>query len=130
MKNGRIKKNIFNSLPDEFKDVRIDEKYLTGYLNKLKRKKFPNSPSTSAEIISALQKPEIKSSFGKNHVTTQESNKKGEYAFQILCDLDILEHVKNIPHREILMDATFDIVPQGPYKQFLVIYLAYEGNVI
>lgn len=117
-------------MPAYFHDVNIDDPYLIAYLNKMKRNKFPKSPKTSEEIISAFEKEDVRKMFGEHYETTVKPEQKGIYGFSIFCDYTIIESMKNITNREILIDATFDVVPDGPYKQLLVIHLAYENNVI
>lgn len=120
---------LVGSLPTEFQDVRLDNKYLIPYLNKLKRKDFPSSPKTVYEVISAFQDEEKKKLYGKYYVCTENPNPNIRNGFTILCDQRILEIVAKIPNREILIDGTFEIVKRGPYSQLLVMHLAYEQEV-
>lgn len=116
-------------MPAELKNVKMDDKYLVPYLNKLKRKEFPKSPKTTDEIISAFEDMEINKLYGKYYVHTQSSMSKNLYGFTVLCDRDIFKIINDISKREILLDGTFEIVKRGPYQQLLVIYIAHEKEV-
>lgn len=110
-------------------NVKVDTKYLLDYLNKLKRKQYPKSPQSSDELMEAMSDPEMQI-FARHHAVTVKGDDHESYAFTILCDKNILKEISNTGNREIFMDATFDIVPKGPYQQLLVIYLGFDGNVI
>lgn len=125
----RIRYIIINSLSPEFQNVKLDEKSLVPYLNKLKRKEFPKSPKTMDEIISAFNDEETKRLYGKYYVDTQNPIPNQRYGFTVLCDRSLLETVQRISKREIFMDGTFEIVKRGPYQQLLIIYVAYEREV-
>lgn len=116
-------------MPDEFKNVKVDTKHLMDYLNKLKRKQYPKSPQSSDELMDSMDNPEMQA-FARHHAITVKGDGYESYAFTIFCDKNILTDITNIGSQEIFMDATFDIVPKGPYTQLLVIYLGFDGNVI
>lgn len=128
----KINYYFFQRLPSEFKDVKIDQKRLIPYLNKLKRKEFPKSPKTVAEVINAFKEIETQKLYGKYYVHTQNSVRipDDQYGFTMLCDQSILKSIEAIPNPEILMDGTFEIVKRGPYQQLLIIYVAIENEVI
>lgn len=116
-------------MPDEFKSVKVDTKHLLDYLNKLKRKQYPKSPQSSDELIEAMGDREMHI-FARYHIVTVKRENHESYAFTIFCDKNIIIEIPCNGDREIFMDATFDIVPKGPYQQLLVIYLGFDGNVI
>lgn len=109
--------------------MKVDKKYLLDYLNKLKRKQYPKAPHSLDELMEAMGDPEMQT-FARHHAVTVKGDDHGSYAFTVFCDKNILKDIPSSGRREILMDATFDIVPKGPYKQLLVIYLGFDGNVI
>lgn len=109
--------------------MNINENSLIPYLNKLKRKQFPNSPNTVDEIINAFKEEETQRLYGKFYVHTQKSLGE-QYAFTMLCDKSVLTSIKELLNREILMDGTFEIVKRGPYQQLFIIYVAYKNEVI
>lgn len=110
--------------------MQLNHTYLIPYLNKLKRKEFPKSPKSIDELISAFEDDETKKIYGKYYIHTQNTISGKQYAFTILSDRKILKEIAEIPNREILMDATFEIVKRGPYQQLLIIHIAYKKEVI
>lgn len=60
-------------------------------------------------------------------------NKKKTFSFCVFSSKVTLELIKRdipIQDRHILMDATFRIVPVGPFKQLLIIYIRKHHKVI
>lgn len=90
--------------------------------------KYPASPQTSGEIIKQFENENIKYRFGKYYKSTQE---KDEFSFTIFYSKKMAKRMKcsTKDKREILIDATFKVVPKGPYKQLLILYVAYKNNV-
>lgn len=97
------------------------------YINNLKIGKFPRSPTTPEEIITQFESSDLNRRYGKYY---KGSVKDNEFAFTIFYSQKMIERMKCIREsREILIDATFRVVPQGPYRQLLIFYIAYKNNV-
>lgn len=99
------------------------------YINKLKNGNYPKSPETVEEIIEAFEENGTGSSFSEFHMGTHVGD---DFSFSVFCSKKMLRRInETIPEkREILMDATFKAVPVGPYKQLLILYVAYDSTVI
>lgn len=97
------------------------------YINKLKIGKYPASPETPEEIVKIFENLKIKNKYGEYYKSTQLD----KYAFTIFHSKNMVKRMKRSisDEREILIDATFRIVPKGPYKQLLIFYVAYKKNV-
>lgn len=105
----------------------IDDAKYSHYINKLKIGKFPSSPKTPEDIIEKFEDLDLKNLYGKYYKYTQNN---GDFTFTIFYSKKMIEKMKFIREkREILMDATFRVVPQGPFKQLLIFYVAYKNFV-
>lgn len=104
-----------------------DSKHLP-YINKLKIGKYPASPQTPEDIIGIFQDSNLKNRYGKYYECTQKDK---NFAFTIFHSQKMVDRMENSikDNREILIDATFRVVPKGPYKQLLILYVAYKKNV-
>lgn len=103
-----------------------DAKHLP-YINKLKIGKYPSSPMTAEDIVEKFEDHQIREKYGKYYKTTVNKN---EFAFSIFYSQKMINRMRFLKgHREIMIDATFKVVPKGPYKQLLILYVAYKNNV-
>lgn len=101
-------------------------------------KNMVTSPKNALQIIEAFNLENIWYSFV---ITKDDANPRHfytaciideKYFFCLFSSLKAIDLVKeNISHekRTYLMDATFEIVPQGCFKQLLVIYIEYFDEV-
>lgn len=97
------------------------------------------SPKTAVQVIEAFNLENIWTFYG---ITKDETNPKSfftaciieeKFSFCLFSSLKTINLIKeNIPpaKRTYLMDATFKIVPQGCFKQLLVIYIEYFEEVM
>lgn len=103
-----------------------DSKHLN-YINKLKIGKYPTSPTSHEDVIHQFEDMDVKHMYGKYYKHTQNER---DFAFTIFYSQKMIDRMKRISDsREILIDATFRVVPKGPYKQLLIFYMAYKNNV-
>lgn len=109
----------------------IDDAKHMPYINKLKNGKYPKSPRTVAEVFQAFETNGNGTDFRRFYVGTHMDDDYG-FAFSVFCSSKMIRRIEeNITdQRDILMDATFRAVPVGPYKQLLIIYVAYDTTVI
>lgn len=116
------------SIFDRYPTATIDNAKHRPYINKLKIGKYPASPQSSWDIINQFQDHDIRNRFGKYYKSTQMGN---EFSFTMFYSQKMLNRMKYFINdkREILMDATFKVVPKGIYKQLLILYVAYKDNV-
>lgn len=98
------------------------------YINKLKIGKYPASPKNSEDVNIKFQDYKIKNEFGKYYRSTQNGD---AFSFTIFYSKKMVNRMKRYinDQREILIDATFQVVPMGPFKQLLILYVAYKKNV-
>lgn len=76
---------------------------------------YPKSPQSSDELMEAMRNPNLQS-FARHHVVTVKGDDHESFTFTIFCEKNILKEISVFNSNEIFMDATFDIVPKGPYK--------------
>lgn len=129
MRNKKILNNhYFFSIFNRYPTATIDVTKHRPYINKLKIGKYPASPLSPECIIGQFQDDNIKNRFGKYYKSTQMGN---EFSFTLFYSEIMLNEMKNSTNgnREILMDATFQVVPKGIYKQLLIMYVAHKNNV-
>lgn len=107
-------------------------------LQYLVSKRFIASPKTPLNVIESFQLESVWNNFGlsKDEVNPRHFYTacifENEYSFCLFSSLKSIDLVKeNIPpgNRTYLMDATFSMVPQGCFKQHLVIYILYFDEV-
>lgn len=93
---------------------------------------MPKNPKTVAEINAAFENEEIMKSYGTALNTAKtykffsggfETQKHSFCVFSSEGTIELIE--QNIPpaDRHILLDATFQICPVGPFKQILILYI-------
>lgn len=99
----------------------------------LTSKIFVKSPKTPLEVLEAFQNEEIWYRFG---VTKHQESaplfkaciQEDNFSYCIFSSDKIKALIKEyIPpkHRTYLLDGTFNIVPQGCFKQLLILYINY-----
>lgn len=99
---------------------------------------FVTSPNNAVQVIEAFNLENVWTTYGTSkdesnprHFFTECISEKN-HSFCLFSSLKTIDLVKeNIPpaNRTVLMDATFKIVPNGCFKQLLVIYIAYFDEV-
>lgn len=104
-------------------------------LRRLKDKPYPKAPKTEADIRNAFEDDRVMNDYGYNLNRTQpiyiDTMKNGENSFCLFASLSSIKLIeeKIESGRNYSMDATFSIVPHGCYKQFLIIYIEWRGDV-
>lgn len=101
-------------------------------LQRVKKSGLPKNPTNIEEINAAFRNDEIMNTYG----TSLQSSKKykffsggfetPDHSFCVFSSEAMIELIEqNIPpaDRHILMDATFQICPVGPFKQILIFYI-------
>lgn len=103
----------------------------------LRNKVYPKSPQSYEEVVAAFNREEVMKSFGltkhvekSNFFKTVQKSSHDVYCL-FASDIVINNIKKEIPvdRRHILMDATFKVCPKGIFKQLLIIYISYMGQV-
>lgn len=107
-------------------------------LQRLKRGVLPKNPTSVADILSALIDKAVLDTYGKtiheneNHKFYNGAVETSKYSFCVFSSPKTAQLMQqHIPtaERDILMDATFRIVPVGPFKQLLILYIRYNNKV-
>lgn len=106
-------------------------------LRRIKNTVFPVSPKTIKEIVQLFGQDHIMQQFGVTkhdqplpffHGAFEEAD-FGFCVFVSRTTIDLITKSIEPSRRHYLMDATFKIVPVGPFKQFLIIYVEYIEHV-
>lgn len=101
-------------------------------LQRLKRGVLPKNPTSVEEIVAAFNDEAIAKTYGRtlhkdnNFAFYDGAIETKKYSFCVFSSKETVRLIEeNIPmsEREILMDATFRIVPVGPFKQLLILYI-------
>lgn len=120
-------------------DTKLSFKRMERTLQKIRNSKVPKAPTTCAEIKKAFENENVFDEYGMTkHSDHREIffntiHESSSFSYCIFSSIRIIKHMEeNIDRskRKILMDATFKIVPAGPFKQFLVIYIEHMSKVI
>lgn len=119
-------------------DVDIDYAKHQRTFQRIKRGVLPKSPLTVEELNAAFGDEKIFKCYGEtlhlqnNYRFFDAAIETAEYSFSVFSSKATIELIKtNIPpaERHILMDATFRIVPVGPFKQLLILYVRKQKQV-
>lgn len=114
---------------------------ITRGLQKIAKGAMPNNPTTINELIDLYSKDDVIENFGYSlherderyvfNDTILNGGNNGSYCiFSSKRNIELMNEHIPIERRHILMDATFKVVPRGPFKQLLIIYVAYLKKVI
>lgn len=107
-------------------------------IQRLKRGVLPKNPTSVAEILAAFSDKAVFDTYGKTlhqkedfrfFVGAVETEKFSYCLFSSPKTIRLIEQHIPVDRREILMDATFRIVPVGPFKQLLILYIRYGKKV-
>lgn len=107
-------------------------------IQRLKRGVLPQSPKTVAEILAAFDKSAVFDTYGKSLHEGEDlpffngaiETKDFSYCvFSSRKSIELIEKYIPVPERHILMDGTFRIVPVGPFKQLLILYIRNQKKV-
>lgn len=98
---------------------------------------FPKNPVTCDEISNAFQNENIMNSIGRSQHVAKEAFFNGvvqseEYSFCVFSSKNIMNMIEkhiDVNRRHYLLDATFKVVPVGPFNQFLIFYINYIEKV-
>lgn len=101
-------------------------------LRRIKNNCHAKPPKTCNEINSLLDSEEMMEKYGNNLSGTDRFYVGGEDDFCLFASKKSIELVEeNIApsQRKYLMDATFKIVPNGRFRQLLIIHIQWNQNV-
>lgn len=127
-------------------DTSIDLSKIERTLQMIKKGALPKTPKTVKEIAEAFEKIDVMNSYGS---TLQTVDLNGDalpeklrffdtayecknYAYCVFSSKQTIELIeKNMKpsERHVLMDATFRIVPVGPFNQLLILYIRKHKKV-
>lgn len=116
----------------------IDYNKIKRTLQRDKRGILPKNPTTVEDIIAAFDDPAVLETYGRSADKNEpfkfydgviRTNKYSFCVFSSKKTIDIMNEHIPINVREIFMDATFGIVPVGPFKQLLIIYVRMHKKV-
>lgn len=119
-------------------NVDIDFKKYERTFQRIKKGCLPTNPTTIAEIIAAYEKDSIITSYGQTlHVDKTyrfydgvfESPDHSFCVFSSKATIELITEKMPIAERHILMDATFRVVPIGPFYQLLILYIRKNKHV-
>lgn len=108
-------------------------------LQKIRNSKVPKAPATCEEIKKAFENENVFDEYGMSKHTDRreiffntiyESSAFSYCIFSSQTIIKLMDENIDRNRKKILMDATFKIVPAGPFKQFLVIYVEHMSMVI
>lgn len=120
-------------------DIKLTFKKMERTLQKIRNINVPKAPTTCAEIKQAFENENVFDEYGmtkhSDHReiffnTIHESSSFSYCIFSSVRIIKLMEENNDRSRKKILMDATFKIVPAGPFKQFLVIYTEHMSKVI
>lgn len=106
-------------------------------LQKIRNHAFPTNPKDCAEIIAAFENQNIMDSIGRSqHVSKYAffngAVKTEEHSFCVFSSkhiMDLIEKRIESGRREYMLDATFKVVPIGPFNQLLIFHIKYIQKV-
>lgn len=104
-------------------------------LRRIKDAPYPKAPKTDVDIRKAFQDKRVMSDYGFNLNKTKpiyiDTVTNGNHCFCLFASLSTIKIIEEkIPAgRNYSMDATFSIVPNGCFKQLLIIYIESRGDV-
>lgn len=106
------------------------------HLRRLKDQPYLKAPKTPIEITEAFKDDKVQSDYGYNLSNTEKlyinTVSAENTCFTLFASMDVVKMIEtNIPpnQRQYSMDATFRIVPQGNFKQLLIIYIEFHNDV-
>ncbi|XP_055308055.1 uncharacterized protein LOC129572155 [Sitodiplosis mosellana] len=141
-------KDIFTEVMVENQSASLALDKIERGLQKIKKGALPKTPESIDEINSAFQESAVIESYGQTlqlvdidgeKLTERHlffdvaiENKAKEYSFCVFSSKTTIELIHRhipLPERHILMDATFRIVPFGPFSQFFILYIRKHKKV-
>lgn len=130
--------NFKFQLKNRHQDIDIDYNKHQRTFQRLKRGVLPENPLTVGEMNAAFAKEKIFKCYGQTlhiqnpHRFFDTAIETKDYSFSVFSSKATIELITaNIPpaERHILMDATFRILPVGPFKQLLILYVRKQKQV-
>lgn len=118
-------------------DVSLDYFKYERTLQLIRSASFPKNPITCDEIAAAFQEDNIMNAIGRSQNTAKETFYNGvvqteNYSFCVFSSkkiMNIIDQNIEVNRRNYLLDATFKVVPVGPFNQFLIFYINYIEKV-
>lgn len=103
----------------------------------LRQNTLPKVPSNCQDIRELFEKEDIMKEYGLSYHDSPRIFYKGVYecasfAYCVFASDEIIETMQaniTVQNRHFLIDATFKVVPLGPFTQLLVIYTEYFREV-
>lgn len=105
-----------------------------GTLNKCKNKHITKSPVTVAGVEAAYNRPVTMRKYGTSHGVPWLPFYRGtviaeSYAFTVFASDVVVQTLAGRSGKRYQIDGTFGCLPNGEYKQLLVIHLEVENHV-
>lgn len=107
-------------------------------IQRLKRGVLPINPTCVDDIIAAFSKTAVYDTYGKSLHENEDypfyngavqTSKFSYCVFSSRKTIALIDKYISVDKRDILMDATFRIVPVGPFKQLLILYIRSQNKV-
>lgn len=126
------------SLCNSNQDASLDYKSKKRTIQRLKRGILPKNPTTVNEIKTAFSDEKIFHTYGHSLHTNEKylfydgAVETDKYSFCVFSSkLTVKLIAENIPisERDILLDATFRIVPVSVFTQLLIVYVRKQKKV-
>lgn len=98
---------------------------------------MPKNPDTVEAIQKHFENEDILNTFGTTlhddkYVFYDHCDQSAKFAYCIFSSKKTINLIKDkipVDEREILMDATFKVVPKSPFNQLLVVYIRFQKKV-
>lgn len=103
-------------------------------LNIHKSSLYPNAPLTAAAVMSAFENAFVRDKYGKSLDTENPFDFyngtviEEQYQFAVFSSAKMIEKAKKMQVRNYHVDATFGVVPNGKFKQLLIVHIAHEEH--
>lgn len=106
-------------------------------LQRIQSRNFPKNPENVEDILRAFSDEDFMENFGtslekEKHPFYRGAVETDEFSYCIFASEAIIKVIQTeieVPVRKYLMDATFKVVPEGCFKQLLIIYIEYMEKV-
>lgn len=103
-------------------------------LQNIRSSTMSQPPQNADEIKAVFLQLEFFEEFGRSKHDEKRDFFKvafscNEFQYCIFASDTIIDQMREMPDRTILMDATFKVVPCGEFKQLLIIYVGYLNKV-
>lgn len=130
-------RSIFNGVMERNQDSSLKFNTVRRSLQRKRAGSMPPSPTSAAEILAAFDDPEIMETFGNSKhnesrpffMTAYEEEKFSYCIFASKASIDLVHGYIEEKDRCFLADATFKVVPDGIFRQLLIVFVEYVDKV-